>query len=46
MYEDGFKWWSLGLASAVAFALFALMLGCTALLLRATRGRMVAWSGA
>ena len=46
MYEDGFKWWSLGLASAVAFALFALMLGCTALLLRATRDRMVAWSGA
>jgi multiple sugar transport system permease protein len=25
MYEDGFKWWNLGLASAVAFMLFALM---------------------
>jgi multiple sugar transport system permease protein len=37
MYEQGFKWWNLGLASAVAFALFALMLGCTALMLRAGR---------
>jgi multiple sugar transport system permease protein len=27
MYEDGFKWWSLGSASAVAFVLFAFMLG-------------------
>jgi multiple sugar transport system permease protein len=25
MYEDGFKWWNLGMASAVAFVLFALM---------------------
>ena len=45
MYEQGFKWWSLGLASAVAFALFALMLASTALLLRATRGRLTAWGG-
>jgi multiple sugar transport system permease protein len=43
MYEQGFKWWSLGVASAVAFALFALMLACTALLLRTARRRMVAW---
>jgi multiple sugar transport system permease protein len=42
MYEQGFKWWNLGLASAVAFALFVLMLGSTALLLRATRGRVAA----
>jgi multiple sugar transport system permease protein len=26
MYEDGFKWWNLGMASAVAFVLFAVML--------------------
>jgi len=42
MYEEGFKWWSLGLASAIAFALFALMLACTALLLRGTRGKVAA----
>ena len=29
MYEDGFKWWNLGLASAVAFMLFALMFAVT-----------------
>jgi multiple sugar transport system permease protein len=46
MYEEGFKWWSLGLASAVAFALFALMLACTALLLRAARGKVAALGGA
>ncbi|HUD25632.1 MAG TPA: sugar ABC transporter permease [Burkholderiaceae bacterium] len=46
MYEDGFKWWSLGLASAVAFALFALMLASTALLLRAARGKVAALGGA
>ena len=23
MYEEGFKWWNLGFASAVAFVLFA-----------------------
>jgi multiple sugar transport system permease protein len=45
MYEEGFKWWSLGLASAIAFALFALMLACTALLLRGTRSRVAAWGG-
>jgi multiple sugar transport system permease protein len=45
MYEEGFKWWRLGLASALAFALFALMLACTALLLRVMRGRVAAWGG-
>lgn len=45
MYEQGFKWWSLGLASAIAFALFALMLACTALLLQATRGPLAARGG-
>ena len=37
MYEEGFKWWSLGSASAVAFVLFAIMLAVTALQLRASR---------
>jgi multiple sugar transport system permease protein len=45
MYEQGFKWWSLGLASAIAFALFALMLACTALLLKATRAPLAARGG-
>jgi multiple sugar transport system permease protein len=31
MYEQGFKWWNLGVASAVAFLLFVLMLGVTIL---------------
>ena len=42
MYEQGFKWWNLGVASAVAFALFALMLACTAVLQRTARGRLAA----
>jgi multiple sugar transport system permease protein len=29
MFEEGFRWWNLGYASAVAFVLFALMLGGT-----------------
>jgi multiple sugar transport system permease protein len=29
MYEEGFKWWSLGRASAVAFLLFVLMFAIT-----------------
>jgi len=29
MYEQGFKWWNLGVASAVAFLLFLLMSGVT-----------------
>ncbi|MEO8670106.1 MAG: sugar ABC transporter permease [Tahibacter sp.] len=34
MFEEGFKWWNLGRASAVAFLLFLLILGVTALMLR------------
>jgi multiple sugar transport system permease protein len=37
MYEEGFKWWSLGSASAVAFVLFALMFTLTLLQLRVAR---------
>jgi multiple sugar transport system permease protein len=38
MYEDGFKWWSLGSASAVAFVLFAFMLAFSLLQGRLGRG--------
>jgi len=38
MYEEGFKWWNLGSASAVAFLLFLLILALTALQLRLSRG--------
>jgi multiple sugar transport system permease protein len=31
MYEQGFKWWNLGFASAVAFVLFLIMFSLTAL---------------
>lgn len=34
MYEEGFKWWNLGSASAVAFLLFLLIFGITAAQLR------------
>ena len=34
MYEEGFKWWNLGVASAVAFVLFLLIFGVTAMQLR------------
>jgi len=37
MYEEGFKWWSLGSASAVAFVLFLLILCITAVQLRLAR---------
>jgi multiple sugar transport system permease protein len=37
MFEQGFKWWNLGLASAVAFLLFALILMLTALQMRLAR---------
>ena len=39
MFEEGFRWWNLGRASAVAFVLFLVILGVTALLLRAGRRR-------
>jgi multiple sugar transport system permease protein len=38
MYEQGFKWWNLGAASAVAFVLFAIMFCVTLLQLRVARG--------
>jgi multiple sugar transport system permease protein len=34
MYDEGFKWWNLGSASAVAFLLFAIMFAVTAAMLR------------
>ncbi len=37
MYEEGFKWWSLGRASAIAFILFLLILAITRLMLRIGR---------
>ena len=37
MYEEGFKWWNLGSASAVAFVLFLFVFGVTALQLRMAR---------
>jgi multiple sugar transport system permease protein len=37
MYEEGFKWWSLGRASAIAFLLFAIILAVTGVLLRIVR---------
>jgi multiple sugar transport system permease protein len=39
MYEEGFKWWNLGSASAVAFMLFLFILALTALQLRLARWR-------
>ena len=39
MYEDGFKWWNLGTASAVAFMLFVAMFAVTAVMLRLARRR-------
>jgi multiple sugar transport system permease protein len=37
MYEEGFKWWNLGSASAVAFLLFVIMFVVTAGMLRISR---------
>ena len=37
MFEEGFKWWNLGRASAVAFLLFLIILGATTLMLRIGR---------
>lgn len=34
MYEEGFKWWNLGSASAVAFILFVIIFAVTALQMR------------
>ena len=37
MYEEGFKWWNLGAASAVAFVLFVFMFAVTVVQLRVAR---------
>ena len=37
MYDEGFKWWNLGSASAVAFLLFLIMFAVTVLMLRLSR---------
>jgi multiple sugar transport system permease protein len=37
MYEEGFKWWNLGMASAVAFVLFLMMFAVTLLQVRIAR---------
>jgi multiple sugar transport system permease protein len=42
MYEQGFKWWNLGVASAVAFLLFGLVFAASAGLLRLARSRGMA----
>ncbi len=42
MYEQGFKWWNLGVASAVAFLLFGLVFAASAALLRLARARAMA----
>jgi multiple sugar transport system permease protein len=39
MYEEGFRWWNLGMASAVAFVLFALIVAVTRGLLALARRR-------
>jgi multiple sugar transport system permease protein len=39
MYEEGFKWWNLGFASAIAFMLFVLMFAVTMLQLYIARLR-------
>jgi multiple sugar transport system permease protein len=39
MYDQGFKWWNLGFASAVAFALFLIMIVFTTLQYRFARKR-------
>jgi multiple sugar transport system permease protein len=39
MFEEGFRWWNLGRASAVAFMLFAIVLAITGALLRLGRAR-------
>jgi len=39
MYEEGFKWWNLGFASAIAFILFLLMFAVTMLQLYVSRRR-------
>ena len=39
MYEEGFRWWRMGYAAAIAFVLFVIMLAGTMLQLRIQRER-------
>lgn len=39
MFEEGFRWWNLGRASAVAFMLFLIILAVTAVMMRFGRRR-------
>jgi len=39
MYEEGFRWWRMGLAASIAFILFLIMLAGTWLQIRLTRER-------
>jgi multiple sugar transport system permease protein len=39
MYEEGFRWWRMGMAAAIAFVLFAIILIWTLLQLRVQRER-------
>jgi multiple sugar transport system permease protein len=38
MYEEGFRWWNVGFASAIAFVLFVIVLAATAVQARLQRG--------
>src|SRR5690606_37258027 len=40
MFREGFRWWNLGYAAAIAFVLFALILLVSALQLRLRRGAL------
>jgi multiple sugar transport system permease protein len=39
MYKEGFRWWSMGYAAAIAFVLFIVMAAATALQMSLRRGR-------
>jgi multiple sugar transport system permease protein len=39
MYKNGFRWWNMGYAAAVAFVLFVVVLALTAIQFRLQRGR-------
>jgi multiple sugar transport system permease protein len=34
MYQEGFRWWNMGYAAAIAFVLFAIILVLTVLTMR------------
>ena len=39
MYEEGFRWWRMGVAASIAFILFLIMLAGTWIQMRLTRER-------